>query len=1083
MLLTLLVALLAAPFLFYLPGLALYRAVSPTITADLLERHYERVVISLLLSGWLALLLAEIGYFSLWLHMLLLLLFSGVLLAWSRRRRMPSIRPDTVSQRWELLAFTLVGLVALLLVIRPFETVLGGRDAGVYANTGFAIARTGSLVQHDELVAEFGQAAQASAEALRAPAEQALTNFLGVQNPQRYIATRLRTAGFFINAGEAAEGRVVPQFLHLFPAWIALLTSMLGRYGGLFAPGLMGLAGAWSVGMLGRRLAGRWVGLLAFLLLALNSVQVWFSRYSTSETTAQFLTFAGLYFFARFQQPDVGDDQRRTALYAALAGIAFGQLMLTRIDFFLVIGPLLFYLLYCLLTRRWYAGQTALALGLGAMGVHAGLHVIFIARAYFFDTGFDRLQDYALTTYLALPFFTSTLREVIFANADNALNSGSLRDELLLLLLGFSLLLLLRRWPAPVRWGEALLLRWRNLLLGGTALGIVLLAGYAYLIRPQIIDSDILLNTRGGWNDPLLRDPRMVQADVNAWRMSPDVARNQAGVVLVGDPEYAATAIDVAATADLRAQLRAERGPWAGPFSNQTFNWMRLQGYVGAPIALPRIFYDDGKEWWREYAENVPPGVEPPTGLPVREKELIPLANFVRVGWYLSPLGVGLGVLGFALWWWRGMRRDAWLFLTIALLGTFFYVRQTYGTSDQTYIYILRRFVSITYPACSLSIAYALVALATWPSRKRRAQSAEHRAQQRNFFSIFSSRFSVLSSGFLAVTLLAFFVWTGRPIYTHTEYAGALPQLAAFADRFDEDDILLFRGGGPVYNMARDVPDIVVTPLHFAFNRDAFTVKSTHPGAYADLLASQVRAWQIDGREVYLVLSASGGEFALPGFVLQPVSEFVLDVPEFEQLTDQKPRNIATLRLPFAIYRLVEGAPDQLTTLPTPLTATDFAAQVQGFYLPEADQIAPPLSPASGAGTYAWTNGEALLRLPWSEQTGLQQVELRVAGGERPVQLGPAQVCLTLLPETAPWPLAEGKEVSLGCRTLSAEVSTYRTTFDPEQLSHYPMTGSMLLRLESSAWVPAATDPRLHDPRLVGIQFWGLRLSRADASR
>ncbi len=1071
MLRMLLVVLLATPLLFYLPGLALCRAVSPAITADLLERHYERVVISMLLSGWLALLLAEIGYFSLWSHMLLLLLFSGALLVWSRQRGMPPKRLPPVYQRWELLAFALVGLIALLLVIRPFETVLGGRDAGVYANTGFAIARTGSLVQHDELVAEFGQAAQASAEALRAPAEQALTNFLGVQNPQRYIATRLRTAGFFINAGEAAEGRVVPQFLHLFPAWIALLTSLLGRYGGLFAPGLMGLVGAWSVGMLGRRLAGSRVGILAFLLLALNSVQVWLSRYSTSET-AQFLTFAGLYFFARFQQSDAGNDQRRTVLYAALAGVAFGQLMLTRIDFFLVIGPLLLYLLYCLLTRRWYAGQTALALGLGAMGVHAGLHISFIARAYFFDTGFDRLQDYALTTYLALPFFTSTLREVIFANADNAFNSGGLREELFLLLLGLSLLLLFRRRPVLLRRGAALLLRRRNLLLGGTALGIVLLAGYAYLVRPQIIDSDILFNTRGGWNDPLLRDPRMVQADVNAWRMSPDVARNQAGVVLLGDPEYAATAIDAAATADLRAQLRAERGPWAGPFSNQTFNWMRLQGYVGAPIALPRIFYDDGKEWWREYAENVPSGVTPPTGLPVREKELIPLANFVRVGWYLSPLGVGLGVLGFALWWWRGMRRGAWLFLTVSLLGTFFYVRQTYGTSDQTYIYILRRFVSITYPAFSLSMAYALVALATWPSGKRRTQ-------QRNVFSVLRSRFSVLSSGFFTVSLIAFFVWTGRPIYTHTEYAGALPQLAAFAEQFDEDDILLFRGGGPVYTMARDVPDIVVTPLHFAFNRDAFTVKSTHPGAYADLLAAQVRAWQGTGRQVYLVLSAGGGEFVLPGFTLQPVDEFVLDVTEFEQLTDQKPRNIATLRLSFAVYRLVEGVPDRLTTLPAPLTATDFAAQVQGFYLPESNRDTPGRFVASSDNTYAWTNGDALLRLPWLEQTGPQQVELRVAGGERPAQLGPAQVCLTLLPETAPWPLAEGEEVSLGCRTLGVEASTYRVSIAPEHMPH-PATDSLLLRLESSAWVPAAHDPRLHDPRLIGIQFWGLNIRRAD---
>jgi hypothetical protein len=59
-------------------------------------------------------------------------------------------------------------------------------------------------------------------------------------------------------------------------------------YAGLAAPGVMGFMGAWSVGMLGRRLAGSAVGVLAFLLLALNSVQVWFARYSTAETTAQF---------------------------------------------------------------------------------------------------------------------------------------------------------------------------------------------------------------------------------------------------------------------------------------------------------------------------------------------------------------------------------------------------------------------------------------------------------------------------------------------------------------------------------------------------------------------------------------------------------------------------------------------------------------------------------------------------------------------------------------------------------------------------------------------------------------------------
>lgn len=1082
----LIIAVIAASLMLYVPGWLIWRAVSGTASDECLETQYERVVVSVLLSGWLALVLAEFGLFVLWLHLGLLVLASGMCVVWLRRQKDVGCRSgdDSGSARhrhrrvsgWragllqvirgnaENIAFACVGLVALLLVIRPFETILGARDAGVYANTGFAVARTGGLVQYDALLAEIGQAAQSDTEEVREPARQAMSNLLGVQNPHRYIATRMRATGFFINEGEAAAGRVVPQFLHLFPAWIGLMTGAFGLYGGLFTPGLMGVLGAWSVGMLGRRLAGSWVGLLAFLFLALNTVQVWFGRYSTSETTAQFLIFAGLYCFAKWQHVN---NRRQQVFLAALAGVAFGQLALTRIDFFLVIGPVVIYLLYCWLTHRWQDGQTALAIGLGAMLLHASLHIVFIARAYFFDTGFERLQDYALTAYLALPFVTDTLRDS-YISARVLTDPMRVWRELALLGGCVAILLVLRHWLLPLRWFETLLRRWQHLLLGGMAAGIILLAAYAYLVRPQIIDFDVLFNTRQGWNDPLTRDPRFVQADVNEWRMSIDEARAQAGVVLVGDPEYAATAIDYQATEQLRAQLWAERGPWRGPFSNQTFNWMRLQGYVGAPIALPRVFYDDGKEWWREYAEQVPPGVQPPTGLPVREKDIIPLANFVRVGWYLSPLGVVSGVAGFALWWWRGMGRTTWLLFVIGLVGTFFFVRQTYGTSDQTYIYILRRFVPVTYPVFSLGIAYAIVALAKWPGSKE-AQPGKKGSGR---WAMIRGAGSVVFAGILTVAMLAFFIWTGKTIYRHVEYAGAVEQIRALSKQFDADDVILLRGGAPTYTLARDIPDIVVTPLRFAFGLDALTVKGSQPGAYANLLADQVRQWQAQGRDIYLMLSANGGDFVLPGFDLQPVSDFVLTVPEFEQLTNQKPHNIATLTLPFAVYQLTEGQPGRLSSLAGPLGATDFAAQVQGFYLPEADQAVATTTSASDA--YAWTNGDALIRLPWDEHEPPRHIELRAAGGNRPSHLGPARVCLSLLPENEPWPVTTGEFTPLECLRLDSEMATYRIPLDLQQPA---TTDSMLLHLASEAWVPAEADPRQNDRRSVGIQFGELTIS------
>ncbi len=976
-LLELLRALFALPLVFYLPGWLFCRFALPHL--DPLTSGYVRVVASTLLSGWLALLLASLGIFSLWLQLLIIVLICGGL--WLLARRTPALPPPPEAmlrrvQWYEVAAFAGIGALAFGLVLPPFETVLGARDAGVYASTGLAIARTGSLVQHDPLLAALGQQTQSADPVLRGAAEQARSNFLGVQNPERFIATRLYTAGFFINEGELVQGRIVPQHLHLLSAWIGLLASICGVYGGLAAPGVLGVLGAWSVGMLGRQLMGVWGGWVAFLLLALNTVQVWFSRYSTAETTAQFLIFAGLYAFAALHSNPPLPVRARLA-YAGIAGIAFGQLALNRIDAFLVLAPVVAYLGYCWLTRRWQGPQTVMSLALAAMLIHAALHIILIARAYFFDTAFARLQDFAITSYIAQPFITPLLREVYHTT-----NRSPFKDplqiwrELVLLSVGLALVLALWRWQTPVRWIEQQLLRWQDWLRGGIALLILLLAGYAYLVRPQILTPALLADL------PVCLLPQNWQG--------------QAGLA----PEADACLI--------------------------------LQGYVGAPVAIP----------------EPPPGGDP--------RRMVPLANLVRIGWYLSPLGVVLGVVGFALWWWRGLHRASWLFLVVGLLGTFFFVRDTYGTTDQTYIYILRRFVPIAYPAFTLSIAYALVQLAGasplaqgWYGRVRRVSAAS-----------------------AALLLVAFFAWTGRPVYRHIEYHGAVATLAATAAQIAPDTVLLVRGGAPTASQSRDVPDLVATPLRFGFGVNALPVKSSNPGTYAEPLAQQVAYWQAQGREVQLLLSASGADLVLPGMRLTRLDDLTLRVPEFEQLTNQKPRNVALLSLDFTRYLVEPDQAGSLPTLPLPITARDFAAQVRGFYLPEV---------AADGTVYAWTDGDALLRVAWRAGDPAAVLHLTLAGGNRPAQLGAAEVCVAATPETAAWSPATHDSLSftpLGCFTLAETWKEYAIVLDPAQLPP-AATGSLLLRLTSDGWVPAQADPRQNDQRGLGIQFGGLRPDQA----
>ncbi|NJL33731.1 MAG: hypothetical protein HC893_07580 [Chloroflexaceae bacterium] len=190
-------------------------------------------------------------------------------------------------------------------------------------------------------------------------------------------------------------------------------------------------------------------------------------------------------------------------------------------------------------------------------------------------------------------------------------------------------------------------------------------------------------------------------------------------------------------------------------------------------------------------------------------------------------------------------------------------------------------------------------------------------------------------------------------------------------------------------------------------------------------------------------------------------------VPEYEQLTDQKPRNIAELALTFGIYRIEEGTAGHLPTLAPPLTPSDTAAQVRGFYLAE---------PHATGGRYTWTDGNALLRLPWPD--GPTHLVLEVAGGERPAQLGAAQVCASVLPEAMPWSIlldVEGAFTPLGCVTIGEAMQRYTLPLDVTGLTR-PATGSLLLRLESTPWVPAQADLRLNDQRPLGVQFGGLTL-------
>ncbi|MBK5307381.1 MAG: hypothetical protein JJD92_11900 [Frankiaceae bacterium] len=178
-------------------------------------------------------------------------------------------------------------------------------------------------------------------------------------------------------------GRVVPQFYHLWPSLLATAYDADGFDGMRFAVPLMGVLSVLCIVALLRRtgtaLAGPTAGLVAAaaggLLLATNMLQVWQSRYPTTEVFAQALYLAALLGI-------VVALQTRWREAAGLAGLLVGIGWLNRADGLLLVLLSVGVGAALLATRRWDARATWFAAGLAIVVPHAGLQAYDLAHNY-----------------------------------------------------------------------------------------------------------------------------------------------------------------------------------------------------------------------------------------------------------------------------------------------------------------------------------------------------------------------------------------------------------------------------------------------------------------------------------------------------------------------------------------------------------------------------------------------------------------------------------------------------------------------------------------------------------------------------
>lgn len=422
-------AAVAGFVLFFVPGLLLLALLPPrekeALAAD--EALFLAVSCSVCVSAWAALLLAELGLFSL-VRAAALLSVAAALTAALLRRRLsaPLPRPRGAAT---LVPAALVLAAAFLLQARPTEYLVGGRDPGVYVATMALIGRTGGIAYTDPGV-------------LSIPAEDVELFYRNPRAPDfswgRFMGVPLQSP---------SSGRVVPEFFHLFPAFGAYLFQAMGVKGALATPPVFGILGTLAVFFALRRLLGAAPALLAALLLALNVVQVWFARYPVSEGLSQLLFFLAFLCVALW-------EERGHPAWAAVAGSALGLALLVRIDALLVLLPVAVYVLarHALGTLPWRRALPLL-LPIAFFGTHALLHAVLFSRKY--------LMNLASRPYWQQPLWL----------------------WLLVLAVAAAIAASVRLWGPRLAYaarghGDAL----RALAMGG----LVVLALYAYFLRPLL---------------------------------------------------------------------------------------------------------------------------------------------------------------------------------------------------------------------------------------------------------------------------------------------------------------------------------------------------------------------------------------------------------------------------------------------------------------------------------------------------------------------------------------------------------------------------------------------------------------------
>lgn len=320
-------------------------------------------------------------------------------------------------------------------------------------------------------------------------------------------------------------------------------------------------------------------------------------------------------------------------------------------------------------------------------------------------------------------------------------------------------------------------------------------------------------------------------------------------------------------------------------------------------------------------------------------QELVPYydeLNLVRLGWYLSPLGLCLGLLGAILALrqvvLKGQVRPLPLLLLLAAFLLF------YGYKSRAFpdnYWVIRRYAEVAIPAMLLLAALAM-------QRWHRMVSVHPRLGARSA----PRRFLLQACGLGVLTVMAATQTVAAwPFLRQAELGGSWTQMAALASRTREADVVLFEHGR--------AQEFFLGPLRNLFGQTVLPLAHTRPDPAS--FERVVGEFLAENRRVFLISCEEWTSLDSSKVHFEPRERFHFASDRVERTFERLPEKMEKVHYSLQIYEVKPRPPGGAKTYQALISHSNFGYASEGFHQSEF---------RSGGNAYRWSQGDASLEMP-----------------------------------------------------------------------------------------------------------------------